>query len=73
MISMEDEMEKENIEESMILKVNEEMIFEVNENEVEKNIKVVRRVMENEDMNEVQIEVKMSVDEREENKWEEEN
>ncbi len=46
MIRMEDALAKENLAARMLLQVHDELIFEVPENEVEKTIPVVRRVME---------------------------
>ncbi len=71
MIRMEDALAKENLAARMLLQVHDELIFEVPENEVEKTIPVVRRVMENAAMPAVSLAVPLRVDARAAHNWDE--
>lgn len=71
MIRMEDALAKENLAARMLLQVHDELIFEVPENEVDKTIPVVRRVMENAAMPAVSLAVPLRVDARAAHNWDE--
>ncbi|MBB5700237.1 DNA polymerase-1 [Ochrobactrum daejeonense] len=71
MIRMEDVLAEEKLAARMLLQVHDELIFEVPENEVEKTIPVVRRVMENAAMPAVALSVPLHVDARAAHNWDE--
>ncbi|VEJ44604.1 DNA polymerase I [Bartonella vinsonii] len=61
MIQMEDALEKEKLSAKMLLQVHDELIFEIPENESEKTMTVVKKVMENATMPVLSLSVPLEV------------
>ncbi|UNE54243.1 DNA polymerase I [Bartonella machadoae] len=61
MIQMEDALEKEKLSAKMLLQVHDELIFEIPENESEKTMAVVKKVMENATMPVLSLSVPLEV------------
>ncbi len=71
MIRIEPELEKAKLKAQMLLQVHDELIFEVPENEVEKTLPVVKRVMEKAPEPAVMLKVPLQVDARGADNWDE--
>jgi DNA polymerase-1 len=71
MIRMEDALAAENLSAQMLLQVHDELIFEVPDDEVEKTLPVVRKVMENAPFPAVIMSVPLHVDARAASNWDE--
>jgi len=71
MIRMPDSLTKAKLRARMLLQVHDELIFEVPEEEVEKTIKLVSKVMEGAAVPAVDISVALEVDARAADNWEE--
>lgn len=71
MIRMDDALDKANAGARMLLQVHDELIFEAADEEVEKSIPVIRRVMEEAAMPAVALSVPLQVDARAANNWDE--
>ncbi len=71
MIRVEPELEKAKLGAQMLLQVHDELIFEVPENQLDKTIPLVRRVMENSPMPAVSLAVPLQVDARAASNWDE--
>ena len=71
MIRIEPELEKAKLSAQMLLQVHDELIFEVPENEVEKTLPVVTRVMEKAPEPAVMLDVPLQVEARAADNWDE--
>ncbi|WP_332065237.1 DNA polymerase I [Bartonella sp. CB189] len=71
MIQMEDILEREKLSAKMLLQVHDELIFEVPENEKEKTIEVVTKVMENAAMPALSLSVPLEVKAKAAQNWDE--
>ncbi len=71
MMQMEPALEKAGLAAQMLLQVHDELIFEVPDNEVDKTIELVCRVMENATMPALTMKVPLKVDARAANNWDE--
>ncbi len=71
MIRIEPELEKAKLKAQMLLQVHDELIFEVPENEVEKTLPVVKRVMEKAPEPAVMLNVALQVEARAADNWDE--
>ena len=71
MIRMDEALEDAGLRAQMLLQVHDELVFEVPDEEVEKTIPVVRKVMENAALPAVQLRVPLHVDARAADNWDE--
>ena len=71
MVHMEAALDDAGLSARMLLQVHDELIFEAPEDEVDKTIEVVTRVMENAPAPALQLQVKLQVDARAADNWEE--
>ena len=71
MIRMEDALAQKKLAAQMLLQVHDELVFEVPEDEVEKTLPVVKRVMEDAPHPAVSLKVPLAVDARAANNWDE--
>lgn len=71
MIRIEPELTKAKLSAQMLLQVHDELIFEVPENEVERTIPLVKRVMEKAPEPAIALHVPLQVDARAANNWDE--
>jgi DNA polymerase-1 len=71
MIRMEDALAKAKLSARMLLQVHDELVFEVANDEVEKSIPVVKKVMEDAPMPAVAISVPLAVEARAAGNWDE--
>jgi DNA polymerase-1 len=71
MIRMEDALKKEKLSAQMLLQVHDELVFEVPDEEVERTIPVICRVMESAPLPAVDLDVPLKVDARAAQNWDE--
>ena len=71
MVRIEPALEAENLSARMLLQVHDELIFEVDEAEIEKTLPVVVSVMENAAMPAISMKVPLQVDARAADNWDE--
>src|SRR5437763_7254533 len=71
MIRMEGALAKQKLNAQMLLQVHDELVFEVPEDEVEKTLPVVKRVMEDAPMPALSLSVPLQVDARAAHNWDE--
>jgi DNA polymerase-1 len=71
MIRMDDALAKAKLSAQMLLQVHDELVFEVPENEVERTLPVVKKVMEDAPHPAVQLHVPLQVDARAADNWDE--
>ncbi len=71
MIRMEDALAAKKLNAQMLLQVHDELVFEVPENEVEKTLPVIKRVMEDAPHPAVALKVPLAVDARAADNWDE--
>jgi DNA polymerase I len=71
MIHMEDALVRKGLSAQMLLQVHDELVFEVPQDEVEKTLPVVRKVMEDAPLPAVSLSVPLRVDVRAARNWEE--
>ena len=69
MVRMEAALQKEKLSARMLLQVHDELVFEVPEDEVEKTLPVVKKVMEDAPMPALSLSVPLRVDARAANNW----
>jgi DNA polymerase-1 len=69
MVRMEAGLQKEKLSARMLLQVHDELVFEVPEDEVEKTLPVVKKVMEDAPMPALSLSVPLRVDARAANNW----
>ena len=71
MIRMEDALAAKKLNAQMLLQVHDELVFEVPENEVEKTLPVIKRVMEDAPHPAIALKVPLAVDARAADNWDE--
>jgi DNA polymerase-1 len=71
MVRIEPELERARLRAQMLLQVHDELIFEVPENEVDKTLPVIKRVMEEAPMPAVSLTVPLAVEAHAADNWEE--
>jgi len=71
MIRMDEALTKKKLGAQMLLQVHDELVFEVPENEVEKTLPVVKKVMEDAPLPAVSLSVPLAVDAHAADNWEE--
>jgi DNA polymerase-1 len=71
MVRMEDALAKAKLSARMLLQVHDELVFEVADEEVERTIPVVKKVMEDAPMPAVAISVPLAVEARAAANWDE--
>ncbi len=71
MVRMEDALAKQKLSAQMLLQVHDELIFEIPEDEVDKTLPVVKKVMEEAPMPAMSLSVPLQVDARAAHNWEE--
>jgi DNA polymerase-1 len=71
MVRMEDALAEKKLGAQMLLQVHDELVFEVPEDEVEKTLPVVKRVMEDAPHPAVSLTVPLAVDAHAADNWEE--
>jgi DNA polymerase-1 len=71
MVRMEDALAKKKLSAQMLLQVHDELVFEVPDDEVEKTLPVVKKVMEEAPMPALSLAVPLAVDAHAANNWEE--
>jgi DNA polymerase-1 len=69
MVRMDAALQRENLSARMLLQVHDELVFEVPEDEVEKTLPVVKKVMEEAPMPALSLSVPLRVDARAANNW----
>jgi DNA polymerase-1 len=68
---MEEALAKKRLSAQMLLQVHDELVFEVPDDEVEKTVPVVQKVMEEAPLPAVSLSVPLQVEARAANNWEE--
>ena len=71
MIRMDDALAKKKLGAQMLLQVHDELVFEVPEDEVEKTLPVVKKVMEDAPLPAVSLSVPLAVDAHAADNWDE--
>ncbi len=71
MVRMEAALEKEKLNAQMLLQVHDELVFELPQDEVEKTLPVIKKVMEHAPMPALDLSVPLSVDARAADNWDE--
>jgi DNA polymerase-1 len=71
MVRVEPALQREKLNAQMLLQVHDELIFEVPQDEVEKTLPVIKRVMEDAPHPAVQLSVPLQVDARAADNWDE--
>jgi DNA polymerase-1 len=71
MVRMDAALEKEKLSAQMLLQVHDELVFELPDDEVEKTLPVVKKVMEHAPMPALDLSVPLAVDARAADNWEE--
>jgi DNA polymerase-1 len=71
MVRMDEALEKDKLNAQMLLQVHDELVFEVPDDEVEKTLPVVKKVMEHAPMPALDLSVPLAVDARAADNWDE--